>query len=243
MDPLLIVFAAFGLFFAGVIKGSTGLGYSSCALPFLAAAVGLKMAIVLVVIPAMISNIAVMWNAGHFREMIARFWPFYLASLVGIWVGIQALVAIDQRIAELVLGLLIVAYVIFALLRPAITIPTALQNPLQIPLGALNGILTGLTGSQVLPLVPYMMSLRLDPDRMVQAVNIAVTLAAGFMTVALMQAGLMTMPGFGMSITAIVPAMAGIVLGTSLRRYLPDAHFRQIVLGVLAALGVMLMIR
>ncbi len=61
-----LIIAGVGLFVAGVVKGASGLGYSSCALPFLTAAVGLKTAIVLVVIPAMVSNIAVTWSAGHF---------------------------------------------------------------------------------------------------------------------------------------------------------------------------------
>jgi hypothetical protein len=37
--------------FAGIIKGATGIGYSSCALPFLAAALDAKTAIVLLRLP------------------------------------------------------------------------------------------------------------------------------------------------------------------------------------------------
>src|SRR6185436_20590924 len=51
--------AALGLFLAGVIKGTTGLGYSSCALPFLVSAIGLKPAMALVLIPAMATNVSV----------------------------------------------------------------------------------------------------------------------------------------------------------------------------------------
>jgi hypothetical protein len=42
MDVNLIVVAVSGFFFAGIIKGATGIGYSSCALPFLVASLGLK---------------------------------------------------------------------------------------------------------------------------------------------------------------------------------------------------------
>jgi uncharacterized membrane protein YfcA len=42
MDMAQIALAALGFLLAGVIKGTTGLGYSSCALPFLVSAVGLK---------------------------------------------------------------------------------------------------------------------------------------------------------------------------------------------------------
>ncbi|HUS95146.1 MAG TPA: sulfite exporter TauE/SafE family protein [Hyphomicrobiaceae bacterium] len=243
MELFYVGIALFGLFFAGIIKGASGLGYSSCALPFLAASVGLKSAIVLVVIPAVVSNIAVMWTAGHFKETVARFWPFYAASLPGIVVGIMLLGWIDQRIAEVVLGVLIVAYAVIAVTRPPFFLPERLQRPLQVPAGLLNGLFTGLTGSQVLPLLPYMLALRLDPDRMVQAVNIAVTLAAGFMAIGLLTAGMMTLPGLGFSIAATIPAMAGILIGTRLRRLILAAQFRIIVLIVLGVLGLILIIR
>jgi hypothetical protein len=41
MDWSLIPMIGLGLFVAGLLKGATGLGYSSCALPFLVAAVDL----------------------------------------------------------------------------------------------------------------------------------------------------------------------------------------------------------
>jgi uncharacterized membrane protein YfcA len=243
VDAGFLVLAAVGLFVAGVVKGASGLGYSSCALPFLAAAVGLKTAIVLVVIPAMVSNIAVTWTAGHFMETVRRFWPFYVATLPGIWIGIQSLAVVDQRSAEIVLGLLIATYAVIALARPPVSMPATYERPLQWPAGLMNGYFTGLTGSQVLPLLPYMMALKLDAARMVQAVNLSVIVASAFMAIALMSSGLMTLPGAGMSIAAIVPAMAGIAVGVRIRKQLPLAHYRTVVLVILGLLGVGLVLR
>jgi uncharacterized membrane protein YfcA len=238
-----LVLAVFGLFFAGLIKGGTGLGYSSCALPFLAAAVGLKPAIVLVVLPAMISNIVVVATTGHFQESLKRFWVLYAATLPGIIAGTFFLAWIDQKVATISLGLLIATYSVIALARPAMCQPNGLERSLQMPVGLLNGFFTGLTGSQVLPLVPFMLALKLDANRMVQAVNLAVTIASGFMTIALLQSGLMTVPSLGVSVAAIVPAMAGIYLGTRARGLIPVAHFRSVVLVVLGLLGLLLVVR
>ena len=240
VDDGFMAIAALGLFLAGVVKGASGLGYSSCALPFLAAAVGLKSAIVLVVIPAMVSNIAVTWSAGHFRETVTRFWPFYLATLPGIWLGIQGLSAVDQRSAELVLGLLIITYSVIAVTRPPVYMPGGWERPVQMPAGLLNGFLTG---SQVLPLLPYMLSLQLTSSQMVQAVNISVIVASGFMALALFSAGLMTLPGAGLSIAAVIPAMAGTYVGTRIREQIPLPHYRTIVLVILALLGLGLVLR
>lgn len=164
-----IALAALGLLLAGIVKGATGLGYSSCALPFLVAAFGLRTAIVLIVIPAMASNLAVMWSTGHIRETVARFTYFYASTIPGVGAGIYALTYVQQRSAEMFLGFLIVAYSFYSAFRPPLFLAERLQRPLQIPAGFFNGFFTGLTGSQVLPLLPYMLSLRLDPDRFVQA--------------------------------------------------------------------------
>ena len=47
-----LAIVVFGLTIAGVIKGATGLGYASCALPFLVMVLGLKPAMGLVMLPA-----------------------------------------------------------------------------------------------------------------------------------------------------------------------------------------------
>ena len=72
MEWSLLLLAGLGLFLAGVVKGATGLGYSSCALPFLVSALGLKPAMALVLIPAMATNVTVACSAGHFTEISRR---------------------------------------------------------------------------------------------------------------------------------------------------------------------------
>jgi uncharacterized protein len=243
MDLAHIALAALGFLLAGVIKGTTGLGYSSCALPFLVSAVGLKTAIVVLVIPAMLSNVLVMFNTGHLRETFNRFWPLYAATIPGIVVGIGMLVWIDQRIATRTLGILTIVYAMLALTRPSLALPEGLERPLQIPVGVLNGFFTGLTGSQMMPLLPYMLALKLDPDRLVQANNVTVTLASAFLATALLVSGLMTWPILGLSFAAVVPALVGVQLGSRARRHIPVTSFRIIVLVLLAIIGLMLAVR
>ena len=160
MDLHVIACAIAGLFFAGVIKGATGIGYSSCALPFLVAALGLKTAIVLVVVPAMASNVLLLFTTGHVRDTVKRFWPLYAATLPGILFGIVLLSWVDKHIPTQCLGALIVLYVLQAWAKPDFVLQPRIARAAQVPVGLLNGVLTGFTGSQVLPLMPYMLSLK-----------------------------------------------------------------------------------
>jgi len=239
-DTTYFALAALGFFLAGVIKGTTGLGYSSCALPFLVSAMGLKTAIIVLVIPAMLSNVLVMFYTGHFRETLLRFWPLYSAMLPGIVIGIAMLVWIDQKVATRTLGILTVLYAVLALTRPALVLGKSLERCLQIPVGLLNGFFTGLTGSQMMPLLPFMLALRLDPDRLVQANNVAVSSASAFLAMALVAAGLMSWPILGFSMAAVVPALVGVMIGTRARRHIPAPAFRMLILALLMIMGIVL---
>jgi hypothetical protein len=242
MDWSLIPLIGLGLFTAGLLKGTTGLGYSSCALPFLVAATDLKTAIVLVLAPAMASNLALIWTAGHFRETLVRFRLLYLALVPGIACGIGMLIWVDQVLATRILGLLTILYALFALVQPQLSLSPRLELALQLPVGLVNGVFTGLTGSQIMPLLPYMLSLRLDADRFVQAVNVSVALASLVMAFGLALAGLMSPLLAAFSVLGIVPAILGVSLGNVIRRYLPSAVFRTFVLLVLAVTGLSLVV-
>jgi uncharacterized protein len=243
MDASLILFAISGLFFAGIIEGATGIGYSSCALPFLAAALDLKSAIVLLVVPAMASNIAVLFTTGSLAKALKRFWPLYLSTLPGILSGTALLMLVDKRVPTQILGAIIAAYSIQAWLKPAFVLQPKIAHAAQVPVGLLNGLLTGLTGSQVMPLMPYMVSLKLDAGLFVQAVNIAVVIASVFLGFGLWLAGTMSALDFGLSILAVAPALTGVQLGNWARQHIPAAHFRTIVLAVLLIIGISLLVR
>lgn len=243
MDVSLVVIAISGLFLAGVIKGATGIGYSSCALPFLVAAIGLKEAIVLVVAPAMASNIAVLFTTGSLGRSLRTFWPLYAATLPGIVCGVYLLMWADKHIAAQTLGVIICAYVALALLRPNLSLPPKLARTAQIPVGFSNGLLTGFTGSQVMPLMPFMLALNLEPALFVQAVNIAVVIASLFLGLGLWFGGLMTAPDLSLSVAAVLPALLGVQLGNWARQHIPASKFKSIVLGVLLLIGFTLALR
>src|SRR5271165_4682849 len=186
-DTLLIATA--GLFFAGIIKGATGIGYSSCALPFLTAALGIETAMALVVFPAVASNLALLWTNGSLGCALRRFWPLYLATLPGIAAGAVLLMWVDKSLPAQVLGVLIAGYAIQAWLKPSFALGPGLASAVRVPVGFLNGLLTGFTGSQVMPLMPYMLALNLDSRLLVQAVNVAVVISSLLLGFALWATG------------------------------------------------------
>lgn len=237
MDVSNVVLVVSGLFLAGLIKGITGIGYSTCALPFLVASVGLKAAMALVIVPAIASNGAMIFGAAGLAIVARRFWRFYAGIIPGIALGAYALTFVDLGSATQLLGWITLVYVGLATVRPNITLPTELERMLALPAGFLNGLLTGLTGSQILPLMPYMMALRLPADQQVQAVNLAVTLASLVMAASLLGTGIMTAELLAISVAGAIPALIGVAAGSHLRRYLSPGMFRQVTLCMLGIIG------
>lgn len=76
-----------------------------------------------------------------------------------------------------------------------------------------------------------------------QATNIAVTLASVCIAIGLLSVGLISLPSLGPFVLAIVPAMAGVMIGTRLRGLIPTGQFKTVVLAVLGLLGLALILR
>lgn len=238
MDLTVIIVALVAFLVAGLIKGTTGLGFSTACLPFLVMAAGLKDALALIIVPSIISNVTVMREAGHFRETVSRFWPLYLALVPGIVVGLGVLDRVDGLTAAAVLGGVLCVYSLYGLATPGLRLPDAWERPLAAPTGFLTGMLNGLTGTQVIPLLPYMLARPLDPNRLVQAVNCSFTLSSLAMAAGLSTLSLFSLKQLALSVAGIVPALGGVRLGSVLRRRLDAELFRRLVLLVLLALGV-----
>ena len=134
MDLSQIALIVLGFLIAGVVKGATGLGYSTSALPVLTLAVGLHTAMPLVLFPSMASNVAVMAAAGHFRATLRRFLLLYLALLPGLGIGLALLLWVDQDVAAGMLGLVLIGYGAFAIWQPELRLTPRQERTLQFPI-------------------------------------------------------------------------------------------------------------
>lgn len=243
MEPLQLAIVAAAFFFAAFVKGVTGLGFSTTALPFLVLALGLKSTLPLLIIPSLASNLIVMRDAGHFRSTLKQFWLLYVAAVPGLIVGLTLLSTLDPRHSTAVLGAVLIVYCAFAMAQPNFRIALRLARPLSMPVGLATGVVNGLTGSQVMPVLPFLLSLQLDPSRFIQAINIFFTISSLVMAAGLAKLGLLTPAVALASLAGLVPVFLGVKAGGTVRRWLSPQAFRIAVLIVLALLGASLIVR
>ena len=240
-NQIAIILAVY--FGAATSKGVTGLGFSTTCLPFLALTVGLKEALPLLIIPSVASNLIVQVGAGRLSETLRRFWPMLLATLPGLILGLWMLGSVDGGTAGAVLGGVLVTWCAFSFARPDIRLPEALERPLAPISGFLTGLFNGITGSQVMPSMPFLMALHLERNLFIQAINCSFTMSSIVMMIGLSRLGLVPMAAIWIGIAGIAVVFVGVRLGERIRERLDAEQFRLAVLGMLAVLGLSLVVR
>jgi uncharacterized protein len=98
--------------------------------------------------------------------------------------------------------------------RPS-RIPAGNERWLSPLTGLANGLITGFTGSAILPAVLYFQALGLDKERLVQGMGLLFCVSTAVLMVAFTQHELLTAELALLSTLALVPALLGLWLGAA----------------------------
>lgn len=240
--PILALVAATFLL-AGGVKGVIGLGLPTVSLALLTATVGLQPAMALLLVPSFVTNL---WQAvvgGNFMTILKRSWVFLLTATVTVWVGGLVLVAVDVSWLSALLGLLLVVYSALSLTRPSVSLPKSWESWAGPLTGTINGVLTGMTGSFVVPGVLYLQAIGLPRDQLIQAMGMLFTVSTVALAVSLGGRNLLSAELGTISIVSVVPAIIGMVLGQKLRQRLSEDKFRKIFFTSILILGLYIIAR
>ncbi len=238
MFDTLTVLAVFGTFLiAGTVKGVIGLGLPTVSLGLLAVAFDLTHAMALLLVPSFVTNL---WQAvvgGNGKAILARLWPFLLMATGTVWLGAVALTRVDLTVLSGLLGVLLVVYATANLAGLRVQI-TSRQEVWVGPLvGTANGVLTGMTGSFVVPGVLFLQAIGLSRDMLIQAMGVTFTVSTLALGAALQGNALLTAELGGLSAAALLPAIVGMVLGQRIRQRLSEELFRRVFFIALLILG------
>ena len=110
-------------------------------------------------------------------------------------------------------------------------------------IGAANGVLTGMTGSFVVPGVMFLQAIGLPRDMFIQAMGMLFTASTLALAIALQVNNLLPVQLVMLSTVALVPAAIGMVLGQKIRQLLSEQLFRRVFFIALLTLGVYIIVR
>ena len=237
LDAATILAIAGTFLIAGAVKGVIGLGLPTVSLALLALAINLPNAMAVLLVPSFVTNI---WQAtvgGHGRSLLRRIWLFLLVATITVRLGASALTRVDHSLLTALLGLLLVAYAAANLAGLRLRVEARHERWAGALAGLVNGVLTGMTGSFVVPGVMFLQALGLSRDALIQAMGMLFTVSTLALGFALQADNLLRLEHGVLSTMALVPAMAGMVMGQRIRKRFSEQLFRKIFFLSLLALG------
>jgi uncharacterized membrane protein YfcA len=237
-DSATIALIALTFLLAGTVKGVIGLGLPTVALALLTATIGLPQAMALLLAPSLVTNL---WQAvvgGHGRVILQRIWPFLLAATATVWIGAAALTRVDVALLSTLLGVLLATYALLNLQRPRFAVSPPQEIWVGPLIGSVNGVLTGMTGSFVVPGVLFLQAIGLPRDLLVQAMGMLFSASTVALALALGGNRLLSVELGVLSTLAVLPAIIGMMIGQRVRRSMSESRFRRLFFLALLALGV-----
>lgn len=225
MDGLIIVLT---FLLAGTVKGVIGMGLPTVSLSILTIAFDLPTAMALLIVPSVLTNVWQAMDGKQTLALIKQLWPFLLSATLFVALGTMAFKVLPLSGLSALLGVLLLFYAVINLAGFSMTIAPARQTGVGGALGCINGILTGMTGSCVVPGVMYLQALNLPRDSFIQAMGLLFTFSTLALGIALYANHLMTASLAAQSALGLLPAVIGMIAGKRLRKRLDDKTFRKV---------------
>jgi uncharacterized membrane protein YfcA len=240
-EPIFI-FVIFALVLSAVIKGSLGMGFSTICLAILANVIELKTAISIVVLPSLLSNAIVMIEAGNLRISLRLFFTMILAAVPGMAIGLQLLRQADNTLSVSILAIVLIIYGCWGWANHKFRIDDKLIPKLNPFIGFTTGIVNGATGSQIFPVMPYLLSLNISKDVLVQTINLSFTVNSLIMLGFLYRMNTLETDSIITYSLGVIPVAIGVWLGGKIRKQIPETRFKRIVMILVATLGLLLLV-
>jgi hypothetical protein len=127
------------------------------------------------------------------------------------------------------LGIVIGGYAVINLLAYRPTVPNGREFAWSPFVGFAAGLLTGTTGSLLMPVVVYLQALELDKDRFVQAAGLSLLIGTVAWAAALFEQGAIDQAAVLLSSFALIPTVLGMLVGIWLRDWISQDLFRRFV--------------
>jgi uncharacterized membrane protein YfcA len=240
MTDHLLIFIAAVFLLAGFVKGVIGLGLPTVAMGLLAVSMPPVQALAIVIVPGILTNIWQTFAGPYFLGILRRLWPLMLGLAIGIRLSAGMMTGPYARYGTVLIGVLLVIYAIISLRKLVWTVRPRDEKWIGGIIGLITGLISGATGVQVIPSMPFFQTLGMKKDELIQALGVFFTVATLTQAFNLSAAGLLdestALPG----VIALACAFTGMAIGQSIRTRLEPDAFRRWFLISMIVLGIYL---
>ncbi|MBI3077504.1 MAG: sulfite exporter TauE/SafE family protein [Deltaproteobacteria bacterium] len=227
---------------AALIKGTLGLGFPIIATPVAAHVLGVREAVVVLLLPNMLMDGVLIFRDGVPVALIRRLAVLLGSLALGIVLGSTLLAVLSPRALSLILGLLLLFYVVGSVVE--LPLPRDLDRP---PILAVTGFCSGVSGGVANTTGPviavYLQVLLADKREFVTAFGLASFLGKVVQMLSAYGWHLYTPANLGFSALLVVPIMVAFWFGLRIQDRINQALFARLVHVLLLVSGVSLIYR
>jgi uncharacterized membrane protein YfcA len=233
-DAILTITLAFLI--AGLVKGVVGGGLPAVAVPIMVGAVEPTIAASLTLMPVIVTNFWLLFQGGHFGNVMHRYWPFLLTLAIGSAIGAQILVTAPSETIALAIGLFVVVLSPLPFIPKNWAIPNKTQKWLNPIAAGGMGIIGGAT-VMLAPIIVYFVALRIDKNLFVASMGAVALTSMGVLFATLATNQILASDEILVSTAALMPALIGVAVGTWLRNRISQTGFQRVLFIALLGVG------
>ncbi|MFC2151547.1 sulfite exporter TauE/SafE family protein [Bacteroidota bacterium] len=239
MDITLLIIILSIVFVSTLTRSTFGFGDALIAMPLLAMFIDIKIVTPLIALIAFFIAISILIKNLKKVEFKSA-WRLIVASLIGIPIGLWYLDDINENIIKLVLGILVLLFALYSLIKPKLY--QLKGEKYSWIFGFIAGILGGAYNTNGPPIVIYSTLKKWNPQ------NFRATLQGYFFTT-----GILVIAGHGIAgnftnevltyfAYCIPVAFVAVIIGARLNKKIPIEPFHKYIYIILIILGLMLVI-
>ncbi len=241
LELFLIGFCAF--LFAGVVKGTIGIGLPTITISIMAQFVDPRVAISFLLLPALVTNSWQIYRGGQLANSLSTLWPFGLTMMVTIYFSSLFAPTVPLQWLVAGIGIMVVLWTATSLIKAPPRLPDQYDKPVQFVGGFAGGVIGGLTAIWSPAMVVYLHARKFDKNDFVAHTGFlimcgTIPLFFGYISNGILSKELLIGSGL-----MIIPTLLGFALGERLRSRLNVAQFYKVLLLVFCLSGLNLIRR
>ena len=171
-DPIIIIAILVAFALGGILKGATGAGAPIITIPVIAAFYDVRVAVVIMVIPNLLTNIGQLYQ---FRKTIMpRFFTvsFALGGGLGALLGTILLANLSIKTLTLAVAFIIFIYISLKLIIPTWKLNYTKAKKLVFIMGAGGGVLQGAAGLSAPISLTFLNSMKLERNQFIPTISV-----------------------------------------------------------------------
>ena len=226
--PLTILTYIFFVYvLCGVFKGSIGFGMPTVSISLLSFILDVKIIIALILIPTLVVNIYQLSRGGNFKKIISETKYFLIFSTLFIFPGAYLLTIINSNIIILFIAIILLINSALFLFKINFKLPFYNKPITQIFVGAVNGVIIGMTSIYTMPLIFLLQSLNYNKNTTIQFLGIAFFLYPLGQIISFSNFDLLSSEIFLNSLIILIPIFFGLFIGQKIRYQISETLFQK----------------